>query len=140
MSWAIAFTNLFIAPLHRGNSEFATWRGFPPCWRLLVGDLCIILCRCFQDRILSLAITSLLCFHFHVVNKYLLCLAVISFFLQECCCLGKIYCAFMGQLREDAFLDKTGACQPIDKYFSCWPFKSWPASHSRTIYKVWIYN
>jgi hypothetical protein len=44
------------------------------------------------------------------------------------------------ELREDAFLDKTGACQPIDKYFSCWPFKSWPASHSRTIYKVWIYN
>ena len=56
---------------------------------------------------MSPAITSLLCFHFHVVNKYLLCLAVISFFYRSVAVLGKLYCAFMGQLREDAFLDKT---------------------------------
>lgn len=56
---------------------------------------------------MSLAITYLLYFHFHVVNKYLLCLSVISFFYRSVAVLGKLYFALMGQLREDAFLDKT---------------------------------
>jgi hypothetical protein len=32
---------------------------------------------------------------------------LIYFFYRSVAVLGKFYCAFMGQLREDAFVDKT---------------------------------